>query len=132
MRLGGSERVHEKGNCRMTFREKLKQEHPEQVSDSYIGGVYGCPYTHGYEESWPCDGTDYKVCRACWDRQMLMTTEEGEAPAAPHEIPQSVRKVVEARIKLLTEEITVESEQIKALEAERDALCDYLRGENNG
>jgi hypothetical protein len=77
----------------MTFREKLAQEHPEDITES--------------------------ACRACWDRQMPLPPEEKEVPTAPHEIPQTVRNLVEARIHQLTE-------QVKALEDERDALCDWL------
>lgn len=63
----------------MTFREKLMQEHPEYVRDTYFGGCFSCPYTYDYEEFQPCDGNNYKSCRACWDREMPMIPEELEA-----------------------------------------------------
>lgn len=49
----------------------------------------------------------------------LPPEEDALAEAAPHEIPQAVRNLVEARIHQLTE-------QVNALEDERDALCDWL------
>lgn len=239
----------------MTFREKLAQEHPEEVNDRYIGGCFICPCDYGYEKTRSeglchAQNGNETICRACWDReipednpsakdetqeqldgkncrdcafrlrdpdkapcnecemgsrwlvppvndvdmenfhQKPLTPEEQEehdreinaeiirgyckeydtkpcnkcpaytpcyrgvgtwganlfptsaerqraildafeaalpplddapAEAAPREIPQAVRKLVEARIHQLTE-------QVKALEAERDALCDWLNG----
>lgn len=51
----------------------------------------------------------------------LPPEDDAPAEAAPQEIPQAVRELVEARIRDLTE-------QVKALEAERDALCGWLNG----
>jgi len=60
----------------MTFREKLKQEHPELIGDTYLGGCASCPHRYGYEddEDSPCrnhtrdGGVD--SCKACWDREI--------------------------------------------------------------
>lgn len=51
----------------------------------------------------------------------LPPLDDAPAEAAPQEIPQAARKLVEGRIKELTE-------RVKALEAERDALRDWLNG----
>ncbi len=43
----------------MTFKEKLKQEHPEYVDNyKYAGGCRGCPHDYGYieEEELTCIG----------------------------------------------------------------------------
>lgn len=50
----------------MTFKEKLKQEHPEYVNDKYAGGCRGCPYNYGYikEEELNCFGG----CILCWNK----------------------------------------------------------------
>lgn len=117
----------------MTFREKLALERPERISECYIGGCYGCPSDYGYEANKPCGlcHVSEDACSTCWDREMPVAPEEEEVPTALHETPQAVRKLVEARIESLTEEIKVLSEQIRAREDERDTLCDYLRSENN-
>jgi hypothetical protein len=54
----------------LTFREKLKQEHPEKVKTWYGGGCYGCPSEYGYEEESYCAKKDGKAsnCTECWDR----------------------------------------------------------------
>ena len=57
----------------MTFREKIAQEHPEEIDDCYTGGVCRCPHDYGYEAWHPCecpDGAQDKCCRECWDREM--------------------------------------------------------------
>lgn len=67
----------------MTFREKLAQEHPENVDDDYTGGCYSCPSYYGYEghDDGLCLGSgddDEDMCRACWNREMPMTPEKQE------------------------------------------------------
>ena len=65
----------------MTYREKLKQEHPENVSDIYAGGCKGCPKTYGYgpEDDATREtciaqqksrGISKELCRQCWDRKI--------------------------------------------------------------
>lgn len=51
----------------MTFKEKLRKEHPESVSGAYEGGCEGCPYDYGYEdeESDVCPN-----CYACCNREI--------------------------------------------------------------
>lgn len=53
----------------LTFREKLKQEHPEKLNPKYGGGCHGCPHNYGYEgkESRPCKEHSAS-CTECWDR----------------------------------------------------------------
>ena len=56
----------------MTFREKLKLEHPEKVSPLFTGGCGGCPFNYGYERKLACSGynmTDAE-CTSCWDREI--------------------------------------------------------------
>lgn len=65
-------RLFEKKKKRITFRDMLKKEHPEYVSEEYVGGCKGCPSWYGY-----CDYTDEtcdhseKGCRKCWDREYI-------------------------------------------------------------
>lgn len=70
----------------MTFREKLKIEHPEEVGTQFIGGCYRCPDNYGYEEYARCSerlpefvGDGCRRCRACWDRVIPGTEEEPKA-----------------------------------------------------
>lgn len=55
----------------LTFREKLKQEHPERVVETCLGGCYGCPSSYGYEAK-GCPKKQKKVatCSECWDREI--------------------------------------------------------------
>ena len=56
----------------MTFREKLKKEHPSFVSPDFDGGCVSCPSRYGYEEKPDpkvC-GIWYQDCTACWGREI--------------------------------------------------------------
>ena len=62
----------------LTFREKLMQEHQEEVNTAHYSK---CPYDYDYEghDDGPCKGNwdgDEEMCRACWDREMPLTAEE--------------------------------------------------------
>ena len=54
----------------MTYRERLKLEHPEMIRGSYGGGCYGCP--HGYWPDATCGCWEKKgmSCTECWDREI--------------------------------------------------------------
>ena len=59
----------------MTYREKLKIEHPEYVGDEFIGGCKGCPVDYLWEnatkECKDHPGQPYPaVCTKCWDREI--------------------------------------------------------------
>lgn len=56
----------------MTFREKLKIEHPEKVTPRAIGGCYECPHSYGYEsyDDRPCNKDRGFSCIDCWDREI--------------------------------------------------------------
>lgn len=56
----------------------------------------------------------------------LPPEDDAPAEAAPREIPQEVRELMEARIRRLTDLVKVLDEQIKEMEAERDVLFDFL------
>lgn len=69
----------------MTFKEKLKMEHPEAVALWARGGCIGCPSTYGYEkkdrnrcpqtpECWTKEN-----CTACWNREIPGTEPKFEA-----------------------------------------------------
>ena len=58
----------------MKYIERLKNEHPECVSDEFTGGCEGCPKDYGYEpyrNACP-SGLEYlsvdEACRRCWGR----------------------------------------------------------------
>lgn len=84
----------------MTYREKLKQEYPENVSDIYAGGCKGCPKTYGYG---PEDGAtretcitqqkfmwiNKELCRQCWDREI------------PEEEPETIETDVDGVLEAL-------------------------------
>lgn len=60
----------------MTFREKLKMEHPERINPDAAGGCVGCPALYGYEDrSGGCchkhPGDLFKMsCTDCWNREI--------------------------------------------------------------
>lgn len=60
----------------MKYMEKLKEEHPECVSDEFAGGCEGCPEDYGYEsrDEYCPDGLEglgiEVACRKCWEREM--------------------------------------------------------------
>lgn len=60
----------------MKYIEKLKEEHPECVSDEFCCGCDGCPQDYGYEpdsdecpEGFGCLSIE-EGCRKCWEREM--------------------------------------------------------------
>lgn len=58
----------------MTFKEKLKQECPENVIEECKGACYMCPYSYGYEAKTKsqenCKRNGGKGCEYCWNREM--------------------------------------------------------------
>lgn len=59
----------------MTFREKLRKEHPDKICEDAFGGCVGCPHDYGYERyiTRPCscdDGEGCISCETCWNREM--------------------------------------------------------------
>lgn len=60
----------------MTFKEKLKLEHPECINPHSAGGCKGCPCTYGYEDASDahCTRTTRDIsderCTACWNREI--------------------------------------------------------------
>lgn len=112
-----------------------QEEHDREINAEIIRAYCNpvmCSRCPARDPCFKIDGlafsTDVYGYNAAKQRSMLDAFEaalppEDDAPAeaAPHEIPQAVRELVEGRIKALTE-------QVKALEAERDELCDWLNG----
>lgn len=65
----------------MTFREKLKQEHPRNVNNE-SGRCLGCPSGYGYESDKRAVRACLRLkwdCTACWDREIPGTEEGGES-----------------------------------------------------
>lgn len=60
----------------MKYIEKLKEDHPECVSDEFAGGCEGCPEDYGYEPSSDeCPKGLKRLsieegCRKCWEREI--------------------------------------------------------------
>ena len=56
---------------RITYRDLLRRDHPDDVDPIFEGGRGGCPSNYGY-----CDMEDpvghcrVYSCRACWDRRV--------------------------------------------------------------
>lgn len=58
--------------CRLTCKEILIKEHPDEIDSQYIGGCKSCPsrydYLHRYEEL--CNHNEYsnERCKKCWNQ----------------------------------------------------------------
>ena len=80
----------------MTFRQKVEKEYPEDIGSDYLGGVSGCPYSHGYESivDCPCQKDSKKVntqiCYECWDREI-----PGTEPLTYEHASEAIGKVTE-------------------------------------
>lgn len=72
----------------ITYREYMKENFPEDVEDSFYGGVYGCPHDKGdffdFSKIGQC-GLNCVRCKECWDQYMTeaeykkyVLKEEGE------------------------------------------------------
>ena len=72
----------------ITYREYMQENYPEDVKDSFFGGVYGCPHDKGdffdFSKIGQC-GFNCVRCKECWDKYMTeaeykkyVLKEEGE------------------------------------------------------
>lgn len=72
--LSGSRPGLDRKEKKMTYKEKLLQEHPELASSKVDITKFACPDSYGYEEYSECDGVEYgrieDGCEACWNREM--------------------------------------------------------------
>lgn len=79
----------------MTFREKLMQEHPDQIGEQYLGGCKGCPDYYGYGGIPDyCDsGRRDCVCNACWNREVPESANPQKTPkqSYDHNLAKAVR-----------------------------------------
>lgn len=66
----------------MTYREKLKQEHPGAIDSRHGGGCMGCPGT--YWDGAPVPANCYpgrnKDCTECWDTEILSEEHQRHFP----------------------------------------------------
>lgn len=60
----------------MTFREKLRKEHPECIKENCLGGCDGCPFEYGYEKKEKICEVNEEECRKCWDREIPETEDK--------------------------------------------------------
>ena len=60
----------EKEKSKMTYKERLKKEHPKKVGEIYLGGCAGCPgdYWDGAPNSDSCSH-DIR-CLGCWNTEI--------------------------------------------------------------
>lgn len=54
----------------MTCREKLAMEHPEFVSNVFLGGCRGCPDDYGYMDRILYCHQPNLNCYDCWNREI--------------------------------------------------------------
>ena len=57
----------------ITYREYMQENYPEDVEDSFFGGIYGCPRDKGdffdFSKIGQC-GFNCVRCKECWDQYM--------------------------------------------------------------
>lgn len=116
----------------MTYREKLKMEHPECIGTEFKGGCKRCPFCYGYEpdkSQCPCQEVGYNPlvnpgsgCTRCWDR-VIPGTEEKEYENLSRDEFITIIKLLEGRIETkdrvianYTAACTDKNERIKQLE----------------
>lgn len=125
----------------MTYREKLKQEHPEYVSEDAIGGCKGCPNHYGYgpeeqDNKNTCKGYGKLLspyievfCRQCWDQEIQ---EEEPAATAPDvdDVLESLQRLHEnAHMTTLTAAFfNTVSAAVEDYGGNAERLYHYLRG----
>lgn len=66
----------------MTCREKLAQEHPDNIGNRWLGGCAGCPHDYGYlakPEYCNFGQGAATICTECWDRE-ISNAEPSEQP----------------------------------------------------
>lgn len=63
----------------MTYREKLRIEHPDFIDPDFRGGCKGCPDHYRYENTHVClrysNGASM-TCEDCWDREIVSTADK--------------------------------------------------------
>ena len=106
----------------MRMRDLLEIEHPEEISDDYLGGCYGCPTGWGYEfYNSKCDHSK-GACTACWNRELQPEVVEKVMVNAARRIAilcDQFKKCEDCPLwngeecKLLAEEVEVASDWIK-------------------
>lgn len=103
----------------MTFKEKLQQEHPEDINED--GWCFKCPHHYGYEDRvgpCPIDGNGEKIsCWECWNREI------------PEEVEKEVKKSRFITFTLLEtgKKVSINPTQIEAvMEREDGAVIVYL------
>lgn len=63
----------------MTYREKLKLEHPTCINPDVKGGCEQCPCDYGYENDQFCPRYSnglIMTCTDCWDREIMSSNIE--------------------------------------------------------
>lgn len=54
----------------ITYKQLAKLQHPDDISEKYLGGVMACPKTYGYTSS-ACNTTlTRNKCEACWNTEV--------------------------------------------------------------
>lgn len=113
----------------MTFREKLRREHPELRSTSVM--AVGCPHHYGYETKDGCSVYDGKACSCaeCWDREIPGTENiKKENDIMPvNAINADTRKMTKAD---MIKEIEYAHNHIREMESQLKNLERYKQYEN--
>lgn len=65
----------------MTYREKLKIEHPDAINPESDDGCEGCPHNYGYCE-FDRDVCAGSTCAECWDREIPETEPSDATPTS--------------------------------------------------
>ena len=56
---------------RITYRDLLRRDHPDELDPIFEGGCCGCPSNYGYcDMEDPVSHCTKTSCRACWDRRV--------------------------------------------------------------
>lgn len=69
----------------MTYREFVKKQYPERISNFHTGGVMGCPFDIDSGATRLCRARgerrlDEKTCTKCWDQDYILDDEPSKYP----------------------------------------------------
>lgn len=101
----------------MTYKEKLKLEHPDAVGSIYSGGCRGCPWEYGYSEKKcvKCSHSNLsteEACTICWNSEMPAS----EKPVCT----EATRAELIAKVKELQAEKAAILKELERLETYRE------------
>ena len=105
----------------MTYRDWMKEHHPENMDEGWNGGVKGCPYDYQLEprSERPCCSCEHITCEECWNREM---------PEEPTKTAAETPKDDSVKDDPVNHPTHYTSGGVECIDAISAALCKYTDG----